>query len=369
MSHLDRLSQWEREVSTAFPHLSCPQLQGLVIWSAGIALSGCAGIVQISALLALVLGQGEQAVFQRLREWYLDAEQKSGKKRRELDVTTCFAPLLRWALRLWKSETKQVALVIDATTLGNRWTILAISVVGERLCHSRSVEGFASRAEGVMASVLGRIAHVLARGGAVRVAGAGAGRPRLVCALAVGDHPGLWPASVFAAQSGREGTPGGEPTFEWISRWMPTPGTSWQGEVECFAGKSSRVKGTLLMHWEAGYESAWVILTDLKPEEALVSWYGLRTWIEGGFKDFKRGLWGWHHSKMHHASNVERLWLAMAVAQLWCVSLGCQAEVRQEELFRQNPPGAALPAQHIACKRRKRSLTLPRFSGVLKCEN
>jgi hypothetical protein len=111
------------------------------------------------------------------------------------------------------------------------------------------------------------------------------------------------------------------------------------------------------MHWEVGYESAWVILTDLKPEEALVSWYGLRTWIEGGFKDFKRGLWGWHHSKMHHASNVERLWLAMAVAQLWCVSLGCQAEVRQEELFRQNPPGAALPAQHIACQRRKRSLS------------
>src|SRR6266853_2478179 len=72
---------------------------------------------------------------------------------------------------------------------------------GERLCHSRSVEGFASRAEGVMASVLGRIAHVLARGGAQRVAGAGACRSRLVCALAVGDHPGLWLASVFAAQS------------------------------------------------------------------------------------------------------------------------------------------------------------------------
>jgi hypothetical protein len=39
-----------------------------------------------------------------------------------------------------------------------------------------------------------------------------------------------------------------------------------------------------------------------------------------GFKDFKRGLWGWHHSKMQEASRVERLWLAMAVAQLWTVS-------------------------------------------------
>jgi hypothetical protein len=97
-----------------------------------------------------------------------------------------------------------------------------------------------------------------------------------------------------------------------------------------------------------------VILTDLKPEEALISWYGLRTWIEGGFKDFKRGLWGWHQSKMRQASHVERLWLAMAVAQLWCVSLGCQAEVEQEEQFQQHEPGACLPERHIACKRRKR---------------
>jgi len=29
----------------------------------------------------------------------------------------------------------------------------------------------------------------------------------------------------------------GEETFEWLSRWVPTPGTSWQGKVECFASK------------------------------------------------------------------------------------------------------------------------------------
>jgi hypothetical protein len=69
MSCPDRLSQWPQEVSTAFGHLSKPQMWGLVLWSAGIALSGVAGITQISALLALVLEQQEQTVFQRLREW------------------------------------------------------------------------------------------------------------------------------------------------------------------------------------------------------------------------------------------------------------------------------------------------------------
>src|SRR2546425_9359574 len=97
--------------------------------SAGIALSGSAGITQISALLAFVLCQGEQTVFQRLREWYLDGEQKSGKKRRDVEVSTCFAPLLAWVLRLWKSEKRQLPLVMDATSLGSRWTILAGSWV------------------------------------------------------------------------------------------------------------------------------------------------------------------------------------------------------------------------------------------------
>lgn len=62
----DQLAQWKHEVSTAFSHLSRPQVWGLVLWSAGIALSGAAGITQISALLALVFDQQEQTVFQRL---------------------------------------------------------------------------------------------------------------------------------------------------------------------------------------------------------------------------------------------------------------------------------------------------------------
>ena len=62
----NRLSQWTKEVSPAFAHLSKPQMWGWVLWSAGIALSGVAGITQISALLALVLQEQEQTVFQRL---------------------------------------------------------------------------------------------------------------------------------------------------------------------------------------------------------------------------------------------------------------------------------------------------------------
>jgi hypothetical protein len=356
MSCQDRLSQWETEVSTAFAHLSKPQIWGLVLWSAGIALSGSAGITQISALLALVLCQGEQTVFQRLREWYLDANQKSGHKRRELEVTTCFAPLLRWTLRLWQSDKRQLALAMDATTLGNRWTILAISVVVRscaipvawKVLPAEQKGSWRPHWEGLFSLLEEAVPPewqviVLADRGLYA-------RWLWEIIRACGWHPFL------RINLGAKARLVGEHSFEWLSRWVPTPGTSWQGAVECFAGKNSRVTGTLLMHWEVGYESAWVILTDLKPDEALVSWYRLRTWIEGGFKDFKRGLWGWHHSKMQRASSVERLWLAMALAQLWCLSLGCHAEVRREEQFQHHEPGASLPTRHIARQRRKRAL-------------
>jgi hypothetical protein len=91
----------------------------------------------------------------------------------------------------------------------------------------------------------------------------------------------------------------------------------------------------------------------------------MRTWVETGYKDFKRGLWGWHHSKMQEASRVERLPLAMAVAQVWTLSVGCQAEVQQE----QNHPAANLPATHIARRRRKRPAGQPpqrRLSCVVR---
>lgn len=156
---------------------------------------------------------------------------------------------------------------------------------------------------------------------------------------------------------GVKASPAGGDDFDWISRWVPKPGTHWTGVVDCFAGKKSRLRATLLLHWEPGYESAWAIVTDLDPEQANISWYRLRTWIEGGFKDFKRGLWGWQHSKMTHASSVERLWLAMALAQLWCLSVG--AAVEQQDQQQAPPPlEERLPQTHVALRKRHRSLVV-----------
>ena len=64
------------------------------------------------------------------------------------------------------------------------------------------------------------------------------------------------------------------------------------------------------------------MLRSLSPQQAQISWYSMRSWIECLFKDIKRGGFGWHQTKMIDPQRAEKLWLAIAVATLWLVSLG-----------------------------------------------
>jgi hypothetical protein len=73
---------------------------------------------------------------------------------------------------------------------------------------------------------------------------------------------------------------------------------------------------------EAGEKDPWLILTDLAPEASDVGWYGLRAWIAQGFKRTKRAGGPWHRTRMTDPARAARLWLAVAVATLWVVSLG-----------------------------------------------
>ncbi len=346
MSCPSRLSPWQQEVSTAFAHLSKPQAVGLVLWSAGIALTGSGGISQISALLAMLLHQKEGAVVQRLREWYLEAQQKSGDQRRDLEVTSCFAPLLRWIVQSLVGSSGQLALALDATSLGERWTVLAISVLVRGCAIPVAWKVLPAHAKGSWRPHWERLLNQIA--GSVPtdwlvivLADRGLYARWLYTAIVrCGWHPFL---RINLAVKVR---PIGTEQFDWLGRWAPQAGTSWKGVVDCFVQKKSRLRCTLLLQWEAGYEQAWAVMTDLSADQANSAWYALRAWIEAGFKDFKRGGWGWQHSKMDQASRVERLWLAMAVALVWTVRLGSQAD---SQLTRGNME--SLPAAHIAHQR------------------
>jgi len=56
------------------------------------------------------------------------------------------------------------------------------------------------------------------------------------------------------------------------------------------------------------------------------SFCGLRAWIEQGFKLTKRAGWQWQRTRMTEPHRAARLWLAVAVATLWLLSVGGEAE-------------------------------------------
>lgn len=69
-----------------------------------------------------------------------------------------------------------------------------------------------------------------------------------------------------------------------------------------------------------------MLLTDLAPEAVGVGWYGLRSWIEVGFRCLKSMGWHWERSRRTDPERVARHWLVLAVATLWTVGVGTRAE-------------------------------------------
>src|SRR5215510_5061039 len=127
MSCQKAVYQWTAEVTTHLPHLSKPQAAVLALWSVGMVLARSCALSAVATWLAVGLARKENTVRQQLREWCYEAEAKRGAKRQEVRVENCFAPLLGWVLSWW--EGTQLALALDATTLGARFVVLAISVV------------------------------------------------------------------------------------------------------------------------------------------------------------------------------------------------------------------------------------------------
>jgi hypothetical protein len=355
MSHPEPLSQWIETVSTAFPKLSRPQAKVLARWSYGMVLAKACGITLVCAALALQLGCSEASLVQRLREWCYGAKDKRGSNRQELDVTTCFTPLLCWILRWWPAAEPRLALALDASTLKKRFTVLCISVVyrGCAIPVAWKVVG-AEEKGSWQPHWTGLLSHlrdtVPAEWTVIVMSDRGLYAPWLYQHIVSLE----WHPFMRINQQGNF-RPLAEAKFRGLSTAAPTVGSAWCGQVECFSETKSRLRCSLLARWDDGYEEVWLIVTDLAPEQASVVWYGMRSWMEGGFKDTKRGGWQWHQTKMTDPARAERLWLAIAVATLWAVSVGGQADA--------NLPVsslAALPETHVA-RRRASGCSRPRM--------
>jgi hypothetical protein len=319
------LYQWVSTVTTHLPHLSKPQACMLAAWSFAVVMLGACGRSSVASFLAPLLDKREEAVRQQCREWYCPASAKKGVRRRELAVSTCFLPLLLWVLQWWPAEERRLALALDATTLADRFIILSISVLYRGCAIPLAWKVLPANTPGSWKRPWLRLLRALE-----------GGIPCDWTVLVLADrglyarwlyrylHRRLrWHPFLRINTQGQYRHRHGH-AYGALSQLLPGPGTRWCGRVVCF--KKQPLACTLLAGWDAEAAEPWLIVTDLLPHQAEVGWYALRAWIECGFKDFKRGGWQWQHSRMQDPQRAERLWLVLAVATLWAVSVGGEAE-------------------------------------------
>ena len=124
----------------------------------------------------------------------------------------------------------------------------------------------------------------------------------------------------------------GEEKWVCLDTVVPKTGMSWSGVVTCF--KRNPRSGTLLAHWDDGYKDPWLIVTDLNPEQGNVFWYGFRIGIESSYRDVKSDGWQWHKTRLREPARAERIWLAMAVATLWTVTVGSDQQRHLSETLK-----------------------------------
>jgi hypothetical protein len=362
------LYQWTAIVGTCLPGLSSVQVRVLAQWSLGLVLARSCALTAVSLFWATALAQRENTVRQRLREWCYAAADKAGAargvKRREVAVADCFVPLLAWVLSWW--EGQQLALAIDATTLGERFVVLAVSVVyrgcaipvawvvlpaGAKHAWKHEWLRLLRRLRAAMPATMTVI--VLADRGLYA-------RWLFVRIVRLGWHPFL------RVNAGGTFRPDGWRAFQRLGTFAPTPDSRWQGTGTAFQGKPSRLRCTLLAWRKAGCKDVWLILTDLPPEASDAGWYGLRAWIEQGFKVTKRGGWQWQRTRMTDPDRAARLWLAVAVATLWLLSVGGAAE--EGDLVDASVPEGTLldVTQALAQGRRQRRATRLRAVSIFR---
>lgn len=322
MSHPPSLDFVEGQITSHFSHLAASLLRTLVDYVYGMLILQHCGQTQIATLLGELFDEPFHNVRQRLRELTYEQAAKRGKHRRELVVSSCFAPLLKWVMKTLSTQNKQVVLALDATYLGDRFVVLAISVVVSQTAIPVAWHIQRGNAKGawnpIWFRLLDQLQPAVPPDWTVYVLTDSGLRSKTLF-VRLQQHYGWVPMMRVEATQGLFQT-------RKSARWCPLNKMAWRGMTpRCLRGrcfKGDPITCTLICQWDAAYDSPCLILTSLLPNSVQHAVYALRYWIECGFKDFKRGLFHWEHTKMRCPKRVERLWLVMSIALCLLTALG-----------------------------------------------
>lgn len=313
--------QIEATVTEQVPCLTIAQQRGLALWVQGALLAGSA--CQNAVITALCTVEQEwNTIRQGLREWLLDGEDKAKPCTAQIEVRVCFVFVLRWVLHLWEGDN--LALAVDATAHGQAVVALVVSVLYRGSAIPVAWAIVDGTTKGPWMPEILRLLRLLrpavpSEMSVLVLADRGLWSPRLWKRIKdLGWHP------LLRLHGSVTFTPHGLPRQR-ARTLVPGPGHAWVGRGVAFTGQRRRA-GTLIVVWVEGQPDPWLLLTDLRPRQAGIAWYGLRMWIELGFKALKGVGWHWDKTRRIDPDRVARHWLVLAVATIWVLATATRIE-------------------------------------------
>jgi Transposase DDE domain len=233
----------------------------------------------------------------------------------------------------WAGET--LPLAIDATSLRDRQVVLSLSVLYRGSAIPVAWVVLPHRGKGAWIPELERLLGLLAPAvpatmTVLVLTDRGLWSPRLWRQIVdLGWHPlmRIRPDATFAPSGQRR---------QRAHELIPGPDWSWVGAGIAFKEKAKRLPATLLVVWDPGQREPWLLLTDLPPEDVDGSWYGLRVWIELGFRALKSMGWHWERTRRTDPARIARHWLVLAIATLLSLAVGTRLEDAAQQGI---PPG------------------------------
>ena len=315
-------------LETHLPDLRPAQQHHLALWVTGTLLAGSSSQSRVLTALQPLLPDVEpNTLRQHLRDGLRDGAEKAAPCQVTLDETTGFAPLLHWITAVWQGP--RLALALDATTLADRVVVLCLSVlyrgsailVAWRVLPANQPGSWRPHLRNLFTDVAGALPPDTT---VLVLTDRGLWSPQIWRAIqAQGWHPlqRLRPDVTFCPAGGRRG----------LARTLvPGPGHAWVGAGHAFKHSGVTRAGTLVVCWGHDAAEPWLCLIDLPPEAVGVAWYGLRIWIEQGFRALKRGGWDWQHTRRTDPGRISRHRLVLAVATLVSLLIGTREEDAEE---------------------------------------
>ncbi len=314
---------WNRAVATAFAPFSKPQARLLALFGAGVALARSCTLARVGQ--ALWWAGKADSVERRLQRFLANPR---------VDWQAGCQCLAQWVLGHVLCPRRLAVLLVDETSLGAHLKVMAVSLA----YHGRAIP-LAWWCYHQEHHPLGQVKLIDTLLGWVAPAIPATWQVLVQADRGLGASPALleriekrgWFYLVRVQRTLHLLHQGREISF---GRTLTRRGQEWSGPVQAFKS-AGWLPCWALACWGKGHREPWLLLTNYPPAQA--PWYGWRMWEELAFRDFKSTGWQWHKSRVWEPAHANRLWLVLALAYAWTLSLGTQGaclEAVRPELMR-----------------------------------